>query len=69
MIDFSQDYFALFGLPPRYRFDADQLDLAYRTLQREIHPDRYAVADEAERRLALQSSARVNEASCASCGS
>jgi len=62
MIDFSQDYFALFGLPPRYRFDADQLDLAYRTLQREIHPDRYAVADEAERRLALQSSARVNEA-------
>src|SRR6266478_4559144 len=62
MIDFSQDYFALFGLPPRYRFDADQLDLAYRALQREIHPDRYATGDEAERRLALQSSARVNEA-------
>ena len=62
MIDFSQDYFALFGLPPRYRFDPDQLDLAYRALQREIHPDRYAAGDEVERRLALQSSARVNEA-------
>jgi molecular chaperone HscB len=62
LIDFSQDYFALFGLPRRYRFDSAQLDAAYRALQRGIHPDRYAAAGEAERRLALQSSARVNEA-------
>ena len=62
MIDFSQDYFALFGLPRRYRFDGAQLDAAYQALQRGIHPDRYAAAGEAERRLALQSSARVNEA-------
>lgn len=62
MIDFSQDYFTLFGLPPRYRFDAARLDVAYRALQTEVHPDRFAAAGEAERRLALQSSARVNEA-------
>jgi molecular chaperone HscB len=31
-------------------------------LQRDIHPDRHASADDAQRRLALQSSARVNEA-------
>lgn len=62
MIDFSQDYFALFGLPRRYRFDGAQLDAAYRALQRGVHPDRYAAAGETERRLALQSSARVNEA-------
>jgi molecular chaperone HscB len=62
LIDFSQDYFALFGLPRRYRCDVAQLDAAYRALQRGIHPDRYAAAGEAERRLALQSSARVNEA-------
>jgi molecular chaperone HscB len=62
MIDFSQDYFALFGLPPRYRFDPEALDAAYHALQRAVHPDRYASADETERRLALQSSARVNEA-------
>ena len=62
MIDFSQDYFALFGLPPRYRFDAARLDAAYRALQTQVHPDRFAAADESERRLALQSSARVNEA-------
>jgi molecular chaperone HscB len=62
MIDFSQNYFALFGLPPRYRFDHEKLDAAYRALQREVHPDRYASAGDAERRVALQSSARVNEA-------
>ncbi|HKW80735.1 MAG TPA: Fe-S protein assembly co-chaperone HscB [Casimicrobiaceae bacterium] len=62
MIDFSQDYFALFGLPPRYRFDADRLDAAYRALQGAVHPDRFAAAGESERRIALQSSARVNEA-------
>ena len=62
MIDFSQDYFALFGLPPRYRFDPAALDVAYHALQREVHPDRYATAGETDRRMALQSSARVNEA-------
>src|SRR5438477_1786075 len=62
MIDFSQNYFALFGLPQRYRFDQEELDAAYRALQRVVHPDRYAAAGDAERRVALQSSARVNEA-------
>ena len=38
------------------------LDRAYHALQGEVHPDRYAAASEAEQRLALQSSARVNEA-------
>jgi molecular chaperone HscB len=62
MIDFSQDYFSLFGLPLRYRFDPAALDAAYHALQRTVHPDRYASAGETERRMALQSSARVNEA-------
>jgi molecular chaperone HscB len=62
MIDFSQNHFALFGLKPLYRLDQGQLDAAYRRLQGEVHPDRHAAAADAERRLALQSSARVNEA-------
>jgi molecular chaperone HscB len=62
MIDFSQDYFTLFGLPRRFECDAAALDAAYRKLQSEVHPDRFASAGESERRLALQSSARVNEA-------
>jgi molecular chaperone HscB len=62
MIDFSRNHFELFGLPERFRFDAATLDRAYRALQGEVHPDRFAYAGEAEQRLALQSSARVNEA-------
>jgi molecular chaperone HscB len=62
MIDFSSNHFELFGLPQRYDVDADALDRRYRALQTEVHPDRYASAADSERRLALQSSARVNEA-------
>jgi molecular chaperone HscB len=62
MIDFSQDYFSLFGLPARFDVDAGSLDAAYRALQTRVHPDRFAAADDAQHRLALQSSARVNEA-------
>jgi molecular chaperone HscB len=62
MIDFSRNHFELFGLPERFRFDPASLDRAYRALQSEVHPDRFARAGEAEQRLALQSSARVNEA-------
>ena len=62
MIDFSRNHFALFGLPERYRFDADALDRAYRALQSQVHPDRHAAGDDAQRRAALQASARVNEA-------
>jgi molecular chaperone HscB len=62
MIDFSRNHFELFGLPERFRFDPALLEHAYRALQSEVHPDRFAHAGEAEQRLALQSSARVNEA-------
>jgi len=62
MIDFSRNYFDLFGLAPAFRFDGAVLDQAYRQLQTEVHPDRFAGGSDAQRRLALQSSARVNEA-------
>jgi molecular chaperone HscB len=62
MIDFSRNHFELFGLPQRFRFDPALLDSAYRRLQGEVHPDRHATASDADRRTALQSSARVNEA-------
>ena len=63
MIDFSHNHFELFGLPVRYRIDPDSLENGYRTLQRDVHPDRFAgVGDDARHRAALQASARVNEA-------
>jgi molecular chaperone HscB len=62
MIDFSRNHFQLFGLPERFRLDGAALARAYQELQSEVHPDRYATAGETEQRLALQASARVNEA-------
>jgi molecular chaperone HscB len=62
MIDFSRNHFELFGLEPRFRFDIAVLDRAYRALQSDIHPDRHAGGSDEQQRVALQSSARVNEA-------
>jgi molecular chaperone HscB len=62
MIDFSRNHLELFGLPERFRFDPALLDRAYHALQGEVHPDRHAAAGATEQRIALQSSARVNEA-------
>jgi molecular chaperone HscB len=62
MIDFSRNYFDLFGLPQRFRFDPARLEQAYHRLQSEVHPDRFAAGTDQEKRMALQSSARVNEA-------
>ncbi|HSU44406.1 MAG TPA: Fe-S protein assembly co-chaperone HscB [Casimicrobiaceae bacterium] len=62
MIDFSRNHFELFGLPTRFAVDRGALEHAYRDVQRNVHPDRYAGADDAQKRLALQASARANEA-------
>ena len=62
MLDFSRNHFDLFGLPPRFRLDAAALEDAWRRLQSDVHPDRHAAGSDADRRAALQASARVNEA-------
>ena len=62
MIDLAHNYFDLFGLPVRYRYDPGSLERAYRQLQSQVHPDRFAAGSDAQKRVALQSSARVNEA-------
>ena len=62
MIDPSRTHFELFGLPATFNIDAAALDGAYRALQAEVHPDRHAQGSDADRRVAMQSSTRVNEA-------
>lgn len=61
-MDFNADYFALFGLPRAFRVDTGALDMRYRDLQAEVHPDRFAHAGDAEKRLSLQWATRANEA-------
>jgi molecular chaperone HscB len=60
--DPRQDHFALFGLPARFAVDEAQLEQAYRRVQEQVHPDRFATAGAAERRVAMQWAARANEA-------
>lgn len=61
-MDFTQNHFELFGLPTRFGLDAEALEQAYRRLQGEVHPDRFAHAGEAEKRVSMQWATRVNEA-------
>lgn len=58
----DSDDFALFGLPRRFQLDRGDLDARRRSLQAEVHPDRFASADGSARRVAMQWAARVNEA-------
>ena len=60
--DFARDHFELLGLPLRYAVDSQRLESGYRELQSQVHPDRFASATEAERRVAMQWATRANEA-------
>jgi len=61
-LDFSRNHFELLGLAPAYAIDPSRLELGYRQLQSQVHPDRFASGSDAERRVAMQWAARANEA-------
>ena len=54
--------FDLFNLPPRFAQDAAQIDARWKDLQRQTHPDRFAAQGAAAQRVAMQWSARINQA-------
>lgn len=60
--DLQQDFFALFGLPRRFRIEEAALEAAYHELHTRVHPDRHAHLPDADRRRAMQWATRVNEA-------
>ncbi|MDX2220980.1 MAG: Fe-S protein assembly co-chaperone HscB [Burkholderiales bacterium] len=60
--DFNQDHFSLFGLPRQFALDMARLDQAYRRVQGEVHPDRFAGGSDVEKRLSMQWATRTNEA-------
>ena len=60
--EFARNHFELLGLPAAFSLDASRLEQRYRELQSRVHPDRFAAASEAERRVAMQWATRANEA-------
>ena len=54
--------FELFDVPAAYAQDVAALDARWKALQREVHPDRFAGQGAAAQRVAMQWSARINEA-------
>ena len=61
-MDLRADHFALFGLNRGFRLDLSDLDSRYRDIQARVHPDRFADAGEAERRVSMQWATHANEA-------
>ena len=59
--DLTSNYFELFSLPVSFEVDKAALAARFRELQRAVHPDRFANASDAERRLSMQLATRVNE--------
>lgn len=62
MQSLTNNYFQLFSLPESCSLDLESLADEYRKLQSEVHPDRFANAEESEKLRALQLSSYLNEA-------
>lgn len=58
----SQNYFELFNLPAQFDIDLKVLDVNYRKIQSEVHPDRFVTASPAEKLRSMQIATLANEA-------
>lgn len=56
------DHFELFGLVRGFEVDPQDLEQLWKARAAAVHPDRFAGASDAEKRVAMQWSAQVNEA-------
>jgi molecular chaperone HscB len=58
----GKNHFELLGLPAGFDLDPSDLSTRYRALQQQLHPDRHSAGTDADRRLALQLTASLNDA-------
>ena len=56
------NYFQLFGIDASFDVELAQLSQTYQSLQKAVHPDRFAHASSQEQLLAVQKSAEINDA-------
>lgn len=57
----TENYFKLFDLPPTFALDLVGLEQRWRQIAARVHPDRFATATPAERRVAMQWASTINE--------
>ena len=58
----DKNFFDIFGLDEAFGLDQSGLRERFRNMQRKYHPDNYATASEAEKRISAQYAAHINEA-------
>ena len=56
------NYFELFSLPTTFSIDKTRLSQIYRDLQKQFHPDKFAMEDERTQLQAMQNSTEINDA-------
>ncbi len=61
-MNLASDDFSLFGLPPLQRLDRAELDVRWRALAAQVHPDKHLGQGAAAQARAMQWALRVNEA-------
>jgi molecular chaperone HscB len=61
-MDISQDYFSCYSLPRTFELDLGVLRQSHRALQQEYHPDRFVSFGDAQQRVAVQTTAYLNQA-------
>ncbi|RTL33761.1 MAG: Fe-S protein assembly co-chaperone HscB [Burkholderiales bacterium] len=61
-MNIDADDFTLLGLEKAFTLDRAKLDAAWKAMQAQVHPDRFAAEGAASQRVAMQWAVRVNEA-------
>lgn len=56
------NYFQLFGLEQDFELDSQALSSTFQTLQKAVHPDKFAHASSQEQLMAVQKSSTINDA-------
>ena len=57
----TQNYFELFNIPEKFQLDLEILQENYRSIQKEIHPDRFATSSENEKVQSMIKSTQTND--------
>ena len=58
----ERSFFELFSIPISWHIDRDLIETRYKQLQKQFHPDRFVTNVDAEKRLAAQTAAFINDA-------